>query len=176
MKTLKLIFTTIVKVIESFIVVVVPFVIGLSPFFLFFETGNRWFYLGVFITIPIAIWLGRFLNRLWFPADAEMELKFLTKKEAEEILHIIFPYPDRIKSEITHKYEDGKCGGDYYMMEFDAVMFGTEDVKIRIFIRGNLDCEMDYVSVYKKSEGRNFTIMTIKNQRAIQEKFTEFGF
>ncbi len=103
-----------------------------------------------------------------------MELKNLTEKQANEILYLIYPFHDGIKSEIKHKYsplEEEYNEPEYYSMHFDGIIFGDKIDKIRVFIYSNLDCEIDYTR-NNLPQGR----LPVRNQKLIQEKFKEFGF
>jgi hypothetical protein len=108
-----------------------------------------------------------------------MELKNLTIQQGSEILNLIFPFSDCIKSEVKHSYQpankpskDNYEGDDErYLMTFDGTIFGDKIDRIRVWIWSDLDCEIDYIRDHQQS-GR----LPVRNQRLIQQKFTEFGF
>ena len=113
-----------------------------------------------------------------------MELKDLTVAQAEQILNLAFPFPENIVSEIKHHYQPYDAtmyedAAEYYYMKFNAVLFGTPKDKnskpytIRIWIYPNLNVHMDYNDNYHQDI---IIQLGVSNQRAIQKKFTEFGF
>jgi hypothetical protein len=177
---LLLIFGIIVATLKVLTSVLVPITIGGFPFFLVPYMDNRFWYLFLLVTVPIAVWLSRKFHQMWFYVPP-MTLADLTEEEAEIILNHIYPFPNWIKSEITHKYcpydeslySDGE---EYYLMTFQGIVKGNEVERIRVFIYPNLDCDIDYSRPNEDGVEMPQGRLPVRGQKNIQESFKEFGF
>lgn len=100
-----------------------------------------------------------------------MKIKDLTNEQLLEILHLIYPYKDTI-SDVKFYYQptDGD-DGNYQMIIFTGMIFENKTDIIRVYIHSNLDCEIDFIR-NDEPQGR----LPVRNQKLIQQKFTEFGF
>jgi len=104
-----------------------------------------------------------------------MKLIELTREEVIEIVKLAFGEPDWITSEIDvsyqpyieQHYEDAR---EYQLAKFTAYFAGNKTTQYRVEISSTLDVWLWYFE-----NGSNH-LLGCRNQRAIQQKFTEFGF
>lgn len=121
-----------------------------------------------------------------------MKFSELTKDHILEIVNLVYPYPDWIKSEIDIKYQpyDSSWLDDaqeYWFAKFDGITFGDKIDTYRLYIYPNLNLSLDVI----RDNPDNFTekdktnlisgkyvllgSFPIRNQHKIHKKFIEWG-
>ena len=112
-----------------------------------------------------------------------MELKDLTREQAIEITKLAYPFEDWIKSDFDTFYQPYdkshySDAAEFYIISFDGITMGDKVGRIRLYIYSDLVCDLDYF--YKDEDGKmivkTMTRLPVRNQRQIQQKFTEYGF
>ena len=120
-----------------------------------------------------------------------MKLKDLTKEQIIEIVHLVYPFSDWIKSEVKVKYQPYDetwldDAQEYQFAKFEAITFGDKIDTYRLWIYPTLDLEFDAIrtKIENMTESQKANNKTgavslgrfpIRNQHMIQRKFIEWG-
>tara|TARA_R110000772_G_scaffold20466_2_gene56738 strand:+ start:53979 stop:54353 length:375 start_codon:yes stop_codon:yes gene_type:complete len=107
-----------------------------------------------------------------------MFLKDLTEEQSIEILNLVFPFPDNIKSDILFKYQEydasmyeDSC--ELIILTFNCTIHTDEEILLRVFIFEDLSMEVSYAD----ESGNDMVIesLPIRNPYFIYKKFREWS-
>ena len=119
------------------------------------------------------------------------QLKDLSKEQIIEIVNLVYPFKDYIKSEIDVKYQpyDESLLDDaqeYWFAKFDGITFADKVDTYRLWIYPTLNLEFDAIrtnvknmSDKQKKEAIGDCVLLgsfpVRNQHLIQKKFMEWN-